>query len=362
NALTGDRSLLAPQVTADGNGTPQITNAGDPNDPTNKTASQYPKNPLLWTSWWPSEGPAYCYPLNGSNVCQSYSSATPGFNPMNPGQTVGVDPQVGWEVQKFIIAWTLAYIPADQQSNWIDMMTIYRLGENADPQFTNRIEWQDPASQQIFYARDYGHECLFYAPASGPATDKVSCEGPVTAPTGGKWVEKGIAGRVLEWANYMTSQAYACDPSFVPTDPTPTGAAPYFCDPTQPNDPIKHPTAGFDPATGRYHVAFMSDGTPIIRFDVTLSSITPTGQLGSVPAQCDTDAPEDCDPNVLDATAATFCGPYKLHAKGCTQAPSDYDNHWVQQIQHYKEVPDYLQEVVLQYGLGTPDELGVFPN
>ncbi len=366
NALTGDRSILAPQVTATetANGpAPNTTKTADPYDPANKTALQYPKDPLLWTSWWPSEGPQYCYPLNGSNVCQSYSNAMPGLNPMSIGQTVGIDPQIGWEVQKFIIAWTLAYIPADQQSNWIDMMTIYRLGENANPQFTNRIEWQDPVSQQTYYARDYGHECLFYTPTSGPATNKVSCEGPITAPpTGGKWVEKGIAGRVLEWANFMTSQAYACDPNFVPTDPVPTGAAPYFCDPTQPSDPVKHPTAGFDPATGRYHVAFMSDGTPVIRFDVTLSSITPTGQLGAVPAQCDTEAPEDCDATVFDATQATFCGPYKLHAKGCTQLPSQWDNHWVTQVQNYKEVPDYLQEVVLRYGLGNPDELGVFPN
>ena len=29
-------------------------------------------------------------------------------------------------------------------------------------------EWQDPVSQQIFYARSYGHECLFYTPPGGP--------------------------------------------------------------------------------------------------------------------------------------------------------------------------------------------------
>ena len=72
--------------------------------------------------------------------------------------------------------------------------------------------------------------------------------------------------------------------------------------------------------------------------------------------------PADCDSNVFDPTASTFCGAYKLHAKGCTAPPTEWDNHWVQQTAAYKEVPDYLWEVVIRYGLGTPDELGVFPN
>jgi hypothetical protein len=39
-----------------------------------------------------------------------------------------------------------------------------------------------------------------------------------------------------------------------------------------------------------------------------------------------------------------------------------WDNHWAVQLDAYKEVPDYLWEVVINYGLGTPDQLGVYPD
>ena len=91
------------------------------------------------------EGPQACFPLNGSNVCYSYTSyfdgSDGGFKPAPlpaQGAFAQLDPQIGWEVQKFIIAWTLAYIPADQQANWVDMMTMYKIGPNTAPAFNNR--------------------------------------------------------------------------------------------------------------------------------------------------------------------------------------------------------------------------------
>ena len=277
NALTGDRSLLAAHVTADGSGNPLVTNTKDPYDPTNKNALLYPQTPIGWTSWWPSEGPQPCFSNNGSNVCASYTSyfdgSDGGFKPSTVMSSAAIDPQIGWEVQKFMIAWTLAYIPANQQTNWVDMMTIYKIGQNADPEFSNRVEWQDPVSGQLYYAKTYGMECLF---GSSTATDKLSCEGKVDAPTGGHWVQKGIAARVLEYANFLTSQAYACDPNFALP-------APYTCDPTAPNDPNSQ--AGFDPATGRFHFATMKDGTPVIRLDPTMQVITPSGERGRCPTR-----------------------------------------------------------------------------
>jgi hypothetical protein len=364
NALTGDRSILAPQLAADKFGNPVTTKSTDPYDKTNKNFFYYPATPIGWTSWWPSEGPQPCFSTNGSNVCVSFAEGTdvpdPGFSPQSVTPTVGVDPQIGWEVQKFLIAWTLAYIPADQQTNWVDMMRIYSLGANANPVLTNYVEWQDPVSQQTYYAKDYGHECLF-----GPtgAKDKLTCEGTLVAPTGGHWVEMGIAARVLEWANYLTSQAYVCDPTFV--------APGYYCDWTAPNDITKAPTAGFDPATGRYHAAALSDGTPLVRFDPTMSNVVPGPQPGSIgftstggPCDQDPAAPAgmSCNGAQLDPTAADYCGPYSSRATGCTAPLTQYGNHWAPMLAAYKEVPDYLWEVVMRYNLGTPDELGVYPN
>ena len=36
------------------------------------------------------------------------------------------------------------------------MMKIYKLGPDSDPVFEQRIEWQDPKSGDVYYARTYG--------------------------------------------------------------------------------------------------------------------------------------------------------------------------------------------------------------
>jgi hypothetical protein len=344
NSLTGDRAILAPQVTAT-NGVPDVINTQDPNDPTNKDSLQYPKNPLLWKSWWPQEGPILCGPSNGSNVCTSFESDflggnAPGFNQPVYGSTLGVDPQVGWEAQKFMIAWTLAYIPADWQAKWVDMMRIYRLGQNADPQLNERIEWVDPASGDFYYAPVYGKECLF-----GPstATDQASCATDSKGnPTGGKWVQKGIAARVLEYANFLTSQAYLADPAYAAT-------------------------GGFN-QYGRFVFATQPDGTPVVAADPAMHQITPEGNVGPAPVACDQSAPVDCcsagttvaacASNPMPATSA--CPATSIHPFNCTPL-SIYDNHWAVQLAPYKEVVDYLWTVVIQYQLGSPNQLGVFP-
>jgi hypothetical protein len=286
NALTQDRSLMAPRITATG-GVPDTN--GDPRDP---SSNQFPKNAIGWTSWWPPQGPSVCFPTNGANVCQGYTGSTDStaFTPFKPASSVGVDPEIGWEVQKFLIAWTLAYIPADQQTNWIDMLRLYRAGENSDPVFADRVEWQDPVSGEFFYAKSYGHECLFGSSAV-PPTDLATC----TAASG-KWVEKGIAARVLEY-NPAT---------------------------------VNYP-AGFNDV-GRAMFVIQPGGDAVVAGDPALIDST-TGA-----------ATKTCDQNV-DPT----CTPLSI-----------YGNHFAYQLQGYKEVPDFLWEVVLKYGLGTPDELGVY--
>ena len=94
---------------------------------------------------------------------------------------------------------------------------------------------------------------------------------------------------------------------------------------------------------------------------------------------CNTDfATADCDGTQLslllqpgNTPNPQYCGVNKQRANvldpntnklvPCTKVPSQYDNHFVTQLAAYKEVPDYLWEVVIRYGLGDPSQLGLFP-
>jgi hypothetical protein len=308
NVLTGDRSLLGAHVTADANGNP-LVGATDVNNPKNTDAKLYPKEPMGWTSWWPAEGPVKCFPKDGRNICVSYTGSV-NLDPQAPANSVAIDPQIGWETQKFMIAWTLAYIPANQKSTYVDMMRIYKIGQNADPQIDQRIEWQDPVSGSVYYARTYGQECLF-----GTGTDQTACEA-----SGGTWAEKGIAARVLQYANWLTSKAYL----------------------------------GSWGAHGRFVVKLQPDGSPIVKGDPAMVTIDLNGNLGDQPYTCDLNAPVDCDPSMKNCTAASQ---HPLNCKPLTK----WDNHWAVQLDNYKSVPDYLWEVVIAYNLGNPHELGLYP-
>jgi hypothetical protein len=137
----------------------------------------YPAEGMGWPVWWAAD-PYVCFPGEGGHVCGSYgqSDNTP-FHPLAPDRTVVVDPQVGWEQQKFVIAFTLLYLPENERYHWLDMMDIWELGRDADPEFENRIEFHAPWGE-VFIAQTYGTEELF-----------------------GKTVQKGIAARVLQQAN-----------------------------------------------------------------------------------------------------------------------------------------------------------------
>ena len=288
NALTNDRSLLAPRVAANVVGEPLTDRSG------------YPSQPMGWVSWWPQSGPQVCFATHGRNACQSYDGTT--LDPDVPIRTALIDPEIGWEVQKFLIAWTAAYIPANQNADWVDMLRIYRLGLNSAPEIDERrFEWQDPVSGEVYYARSYGKECLF---------------GTGAACTGGKIVEKGIAARVLEYANELTAKGYQLDTANFPATPD-------------------HP-AGFN-NYGRAVVVRQPNGDPIVVSDPAMDRSDPvTGDnLGPAPT---------CDLNV-DPT----CTPLTV-----------YDNHWAVALRGYKSVPDYLWQVLMQYRLASPQQLGLY--
>lgn len=296
NVLTNDRSLFAPRVVSNESGRPLLdTNTNDP-DP---LARKYPAQPLGWTSWWANEGPEICFPTQGRLACTSYTDSG-SFNPLTPAHSVPIDPQIGWEVQKFMIAWTLANIPANQKTDWVDMMRIYRLGHNSMPEIENRIEWQDPQSGEIFYAPTFGRECLFGDPDNDCA--------------GGKMVERGISARVLEYANELTSKGYKLDVVACPgTDKYPAGFNEY----------------------GRATVVRHPDGTPVIKAHVAVADIDPsTGGLSPT---------SDCDRNE-DPT----CTPLTIN-----------HNHFAYELRNYKSIPSYLWETGLRYGLfGRQQPLG----
>ena len=243
NALTGDRSILAPRVQATAAGQPLLnTTASTVSDP---LAARYPASPLGWPSFWPNAGPEVCFSTQGRDACTNYSGDG-SFDPAVPAGTAAVDPQIGWEVQKFLIAWTVALIKANEKTNWIDMMRIWKLGDNASPDFEQRIEWQDPTSGEIYYARNFGSECLF-----GDAANNCA---------GGKVVQKGIAARVLEYANQLTAGGYKLDLVNFPA----TAGRP----------------AGFN-AFGRAMVVRQPSGMAVVAQDPAIRDITPGRRVGA---------------------------------------------------------------------------------
>ncbi|HEY3448043.1 MAG TPA: hypothetical protein VGK67_16925 [Myxococcales bacterium] len=145
---------------------------------------------LGWTSWLPAEGPKSCFwsdkgmevpGTSGEQVCSA--------DPIDLKDTLPVDPQVGWEMQKFLVAMTLQYLPENQMRQWIDMMAVWELGRDNDPGFgKNRIELHDPLGR-TYVAKTVGTEIIF-----------------------GKKVQRGPAARVLQYANELLVQAYYTQP------------------------------------------------------------------------------------------------------------------------------------------------------
>lgn len=174
--LTNDDYMKGARVTRATDSKPEI-------EPKNKFA----KNPMGWTTWWKESGPEVCFPADGTMVCSRYGESGNPFDAKAP-DTLTVSPQVGWEQQKFLIAWTLTYILENDKQHWLDMMRLWEVGADSDPDFTNRIEFHDP-NGKVYVAKTSGTETLF-----------------------GKVVQKGVAARVLEYANELMAAAYETTP------------------------------------------------------------------------------------------------------------------------------------------------------
>ena len=195
-------------------------------------AQKFPTTPMGWTSWWPAEGPQVCFPGGGSTVCSAvgwndtpFEGETIDMNNLMP-----IDPQVGWEQQKFLIAWTMQYLPENAQQWWLNMLYMWEYGVDGDPGIDNRIEFHDPAGK-VYAARSFGKETFF------PGTKYE------------KTVEKGISARVLQYANDLLFAAYETDP----VDYNGDGKIDWYI-------------AKLNPTTGE----------PLVKWDSTVQSSSPT--------------------------------------------------------------------------------------
>ena len=183
NNLTGDDELKGAHIEAQANGRPKVCSS-DRDAAEDPAAKLFPCTPIGWTSWWPADGPQACFPGEGSTVCSSLTD-NGSFSPKTGATLLTLDPQVGFEQQKFLIAMTLAYLPENQQQWWLNQLNLWEIGEDTDPGFENRIELHLP-NGKIYVAKTFGTELIF-----------------------GKRVQKGIAARVLEYANQILSKSYA---------------------------------------------------------------------------------------------------------------------------------------------------------
>ncbi len=136
------------------------------------------------TSWWPSAGAESCFPAEDRITCRNpFDGTAPAAAP-----TQVVDPQVGWEQQKFAALLSLVYINDNQRTQWMDMMRVYDVSLEGDPGFENRIMFFDPFGH-VLAAQTFGTEVLF-----------------------GKTVQRGIAARMLEYANELLQKAVETEP------------------------------------------------------------------------------------------------------------------------------------------------------
>jgi hypothetical protein len=201
--LTEDQALYAPRVEIANNGLPVVK-------PDSATGARYPAGPLGWMSFVPPGGPAVCWPGSQTTLCTDAQGNA--LDPLSLGvakPSVPIDPELGFEVQKFVVFYSYVFLPAILKLDWVDMMRIYQLGMSNDPSFAAAevVLWRDPQTGLRYLAKRYGPEELF-----------------------GKTYDKGIGAKMLQWANHLSSLAYVPQNAQNPFDPV-TGAFVFATDP-----------------------------------------------------------------------------------------------------------------------------------
>jgi hypothetical protein len=270
NNLTNDDELKGARLVAGFGNLPRIDGEG------------YPSEPIGFTTWWGST-PRTCFPNSGNIICGHQGNEDgPDLGGAEFANTVALDPQVGWEQQKLLIANTLLYLPENQKVEWLDMMHIWELGTDADPEFTNRIEFHMPTGR-TYIAKTFGTEVIF-----------------------GKTVQRGIAARVLEYANELLNEGYETDAG---------------------------PDLNGDGAPDWYIARINADtGEPIVRYDPTVATIA-NGFVVQGVAGCNAQSSENC------SCAAN---------RSCLK------------LEDYASVPTFLRDALMSFGFSWPGLRGVY--
>ncbi len=192
----GMRRLLANTLTEDEEvkGWRVASTNGEPNVDAQGALTQ----PMGYRAWWPQDEVQTCWPSQGRLFCQQFPSGTELPNNGAPAESLAVDPEVGFEIHKFITFFSMLNLPESWKLNWVDMMRIWVVGTDTLPGFpdSESVAWRDPQSGQLYLAHSYGTEQI-----------------------DGRTVQRGIAARALEWMNTLTAKAYSVDDTIV----NPTG-------------------------------------------------------------------------------------------------------------------------------------------
>ena len=273
NNLTGDEFLKGAWVKTNSSGVPDID------------LQRFPNTPIGWTNWWHEEGPQVCFPGEGTNVCSAFGwpSDTPfEQEPIELDKLMPIESMVGWEQQKFLIAWTMNYLPENQQQWWLNMLRMWELGADGDPGFTDKIEFHDP-NGKVYVAKRFGTEILF------PGTKYE------------KRAEKGIAARVLQYANDLLLQAYEVDS-------------------------VDYDNDGFKD----WHIVRLNPatGAPLVKYDPTITN-----------------------PQLPTNTSCTA-----QDNSGCTCTA----NRACVKLSRYVELPFFIRQSLAAYGLAHPSMKGIY--
>jgi hypothetical protein len=164
-----------------------------------------------YRSFWPKDQPEVCWRRSGSVICKEYLTDVE-VDTGAPSESIAIDPEIGFEVQKFIAFYAFVNLPDSYKRDWTDMMRIFRLGTNSAPLFppAEQATWVDPLSGQSYVAHRYGTEIL-----------------------DGQSLDRGIGARMLDWMNTLTGEAYE--------------------------------VTGIDPVTGGFAYAKTADGQPVVK-------------------------------------------------------------------------------------------------
>jgi hypothetical protein len=171
--LTNDDFIKGAHIPVNGSGQPAVDENG------------FWEDGIGWTKWWGSSVEA-CFPREGTTVCEAYnSSGWPIDLGEDPAQIAPIDPEIGWEAQKYLISWTYVYLPENQESWWRDQMRMYYTPALTDDTILDDMLVFYNPNGGVYLSKRFGKEDIF-----------------------GKTVEKGVSSRVLEYANSLLAKAY----------------------------------------------------------------------------------------------------------------------------------------------------------